>query len=134
MQPAFADGPYLWHDVVRLLIVIPSLLLTMVTLRVSYLRFRSPPGDVQRNRSAFGLASYACFTALAGVLGLTRFGMPLDPILATLAGLGLLFGLLATFATVRFRLFTGWNTAGQQRRADQAEGQAARERREDDTP
>jgi hypothetical protein len=117
-------------DVLRFLVVAPAMVLALIILRVAYLRFRSPKGSVERDRSGWGLLSYAMFILLTVVNGLQRFGYPLDWTRGILHVVALGAGIAAVVTTVQFNGRDKRAARTEQRRVAAADERSGRDRRQ----
>lgn len=118
-------------DSIRLVLLGAGVFVLLVVFRVAYLRFQSA-NEAMRNPSGWGMVSYAGFILVAVYDGLHRFGEPFDWVRIVLVVSALVAGVIAVFTTVTFRPFGYRNASAiRQRLADEREGRAAREARED---
>jgi hypothetical protein len=97
------------EDIYRLIVIGMGIFLILLSLRVAFLRWKSPVGDRLRDSSPWALASYALFAAIPTIDGLQRFGEPLRWERSILYASALATGVIAAFGQVTF---TMWRNRG----------------------
>jgi multisubunit Na+/H+ antiporter MnhB subunit len=99
-------GPYLFADITRLILAAAGIVLVMVCVRVAWLRAHAPQDSTIRDRSSWGLVSYAVFALHPTVNALTFLGDPPHTLFLVTYAFALVTGIWAVFGQVTFR--TWW--------------------------
>lgn len=98
------DDPLL-GNIARLLIAAVGMLMTMLCLRVGWLRWRNPHDANLQARSPMALLSYATFAAIPTGDALSRIGQDPNWLLIGAYALALSTGIAASFSEVTIRLW-----------------------------